>query len=193
MAAWVNFLYHSECYYRQCQWTAFCQMLPLWAMCNSRRNDSEDWDDFEEMEEKGREDGKGGGRTELWSFGGGEGGAVTGREEDREKGRTGKRGEAGRESRRKRWGCGMGADESRGEKREVNRWKTRIKDLRRGWERRGWELIDGFEQEGGRWYRAGGDFPLENLGLIELNTDAISGASLSACFLVTIFILYLWQ
>lgn len=46
---------------------------------------------------------------------------MTGREEDREKGRTGKRGEAGRESRRKRWGCGMGADESRGEKREVNR------------------------------------------------------------------------
>lgn len=64
---------------------------------------------------------KGGGERSYEVSEEGKGGAVTGREEDREKGRKGKRGEAGRESRRKRWGCGMGADESRGGKREVNR------------------------------------------------------------------------
>lgn len=50
MAAWVNFLYQSLLYYRQRQWTTFCQMLQLWAMCNSQSNDSKDWDSFEEME-----------------------------------------------------------------------------------------------------------------------------------------------
>ena len=45
--------------------------------------------------------------------------------------------------------------------------------------------------------REGGDIeqetisPLEKLSLIESNTDAVSGASLNANFLITIFILHL--
>lgn len=100
----VNFLYHSVCYYTDnVSVQRFCQMLQLWAICNSQRNGSEDWDDFEETEERRGEDGRGRQSHEVMRR---EGGEMTGREADwggGGGGRTGKWGEAERESRWKRW------------------------------------------------------------------------------------------